>query len=578
MTRRTLIAGSLFFAGCGYILAQGLDRATLLKQPVDAWPTYNGDYSARRFSTLTQINSKNVHQLSLLWMTRFTGSAVAAPAGGVAPAAPAGRGGRGGAAGASGAGGRGAAAAGMTPEGVGGGGRGGAAGAVAIKSTPLMVNGILYFSAPNNAWAVDARTGREMWHYTYPPSSGSTIGNRGMGMYGNWLYMETPDSHLVSLDATTGKERWKVLIADPKLDYTSTAAPIVVGNHILAGIGGDHLDNRGYIQSLDPETGAVQWKWYTTPGAGEPGIETWPDAYASVHGNGQTWIPGSYDPVLNLYYFGTGNPNPVMAEQSRKGDNLYTCSIVALNPDAGKMVWYYQPSPHDTHDWDATEAPVLIDGVIDGKPRKLLAQANRNGYFFLLDRTNGQHILTTPLIDSINWTKGLNTNGQPIPDPAKYPKPDGALVSPASGGATNWPAPSFDPETGLFYVGVNTTWSEFYQTDTDDHPEGYGGVDSSAGGAGGALLAIDYKTGKTVWKHDWPGGGGPSHILTTAGKLLFTGNGNNMIAFDPANGKILWHTSLFGSPSAGPITYMLDGKQHLLVIAGDSLYTFVVNN
>jgi acido-empty-quinoprotein group A len=536
-----LVAGAILLTACGLLLAQGLDRATLLKQPVDSWPTYNGDYSARRFSPLKQINSTNVHTLSLLWSTRFIGSA-----------APAGRGGRGGAAGAG-------------------------AAAVSIKATPLMVNGILYFSAPNNAWAVDARNGRELWHYSYPPSSGSTIGNRGLGMYGNWLYMETPDSHLVSIDAATGKERWRVLIADPKLDYTSTAAPIVVGNHILAGIGGDHLDNRGYIQSLDPETGAVQWKWYTTPNAGEPGIETWPDAYASIHGNGQTWIPGSYDPELNLYYFGTGNPNPVMAEQSRKGDNLFTCSIVAINPDTGKMAWYYQPSPHDTHDWDATEAPVLIDGVIDGKPRKLLAQANRNGYFFLLDRTNGQHILTTPLIDSLNWTKGLNANGQPIPDPAKYPKVDGALVSPASGGATNWPAPSFDPETGLFYVGVSTTWSEFYQTDTDDHPEGYGGVDSSSGNEGGALLAIDYKTGKPVWKHSWPGGGGASHILTTAGKLLFTGNGSNIIAFDPANGKILWHSSLFGPPTAGPITYMLDGQQHLLVVAGDSLYSFVVN-
>lgn len=408
MTRCGIIVACLLAAGCcGSLAAQGLDRATLLKQPVDAWPTYNGDYSARRFSPLRQINSTNVQALSLLWATRFTGGAAAAPA------TAAGRGGRG----------------------------GGATAAVAIKSTPLMVNGILYFSAPNNAWAVDARTGRELWHYTYPPNSGSTIGNRGMGMYGNWLYMETPDSHMVSLDAATGKERWKVQIADPKLDYTSTAAPIVVGNHILAGIGGDHMDNPGFIQSLDPETGAVQWKFYTTPRKGEPGIETWPDEYAAAHGTGQTWIPGSYDPELNLYYFGTGNPNPVMAEQSRKGDNLYTCSIIALNPDTGKMVWYYQPSPHDTHDWDATEAPVLIDGVVDGKPRKLLAQANRNGYFFVVDRTNGQHILTAPLIDTLNWTKGLNANGQPIPDPAKYPKPDGALVSPASGGATNWPAP-----------------------------------------------------------------------------------------------------------------------------------------
>jgi len=530
----------ILFSACSYLCAQGLDRATLLKQPVDAWPTYNGDYSARRFSPLTQINSTNVQNLSLLWSTRFTGSAAPAPAAG---------------------------------------GRGGAApAAVAIKATPLMVNGILYFSAPNNAWAVDARTGRELWHYTYPPNTGSTIGNRGLGMYGNWLYMEVPDSHLVSLDAATGKERWKVQIADPKLDYTSTAAPIVVGNHILAGIGGDHMDNRGFIQSLDPETGAVQWKWYTTPSAGEPGIETWPDAYASVHGTGQTWIPGSYDPQLNLYYFGTGNPNPVMAEQSRKGDNLYTCTIVALNPDTGKMAWYYQTSPHDTHDWDATEAPVLIDGTINGQPRKLLAQADRNGYFFLLDRTNGKHILTTPLIDTLNWSKGLNATGQPIPNPAKYPRPDGTLVSPASGGATNWPAPSFDPQTGLFYVGVNTTWSVFYQTDTDDHPEGYGGVDSGSGSEGGALLAIDYKTGKIAWRHEWPGAGGASHMLTTAGHLLFTGNGNNVVAFDPANGKILWHSSLFGSPSAGPITYMLDGKQYLLAIAGDSMYSFVVNN
>ncbi len=223
-----------------------------------------------------------------------------------------------------------------------------------------------------------------------------------------------------------------------------------------------------------------------------------------------------------------------MAEQSRKGDNLYTCSIVAIIPIPAKWPGTTRATPHDTHDWDATEAPVLIDGVIDGKPRKLLAQANRDGYFFLLDRTTGEHILTTPLIDSLNWTSGLNKNGQPIPNPAKYPKPDGALVSPAAGGATNWPAPASIPKTGLFYVGVSTTWSMFYQTDTDDHPKVTAASIVSSGTEGGSLLAIDYKTGKAVWKHSWPGGGGPSHILTTAGKLLFTGNGNNIIAFDPA--------------------------------------------
>jgi acido-empty-quinoprotein group A len=511
----------------GTLFGQGLDPAALLKQPPNSWPTYNGDYSGRRFSPLTQINSSNVQTLSLAWAARYTANN------------PGSR--------------------------------------VQIKSTPLLVNDVLYFTSPNNVWAVDARTGHELWHYEYPPNTGSTIGNRGVGMYENWLYFETPDSHLVSLDAKTGKERWKVQIANPKLDYTSTVAPVVVGNHILVGIGGDHLDNPGFLQSRDPETGALQWKWWTTPRKGEPGIETWPDEYASAHGTGQTWMPGTYDPELNLYYLGTGNPNPVMAEKSRKGDNLYTCSIVAINPDTGKLVWYYQVSPHDVHDWDAEETPVLIDGVIDGQPRKLLVQASRNGFFFVLDRTNGKHILTTPFIDTLNWTKGLNANGQPIPDPAKFPTTDGVLVSPASGGATNWPAPSFNPETGLLYVGSTRAYSMYYLTDTDERPQGWGGVDSAVGGDGGALLAIDYKTGKIAWRHDWPSGSGVTSMLSTAGKLLFTSNGNYLIAFDPANGKMLWHAGLTASPSAGPITYMLDGKQRLLVCAGDTLFTFTVN-
>lgn len=519
---------SFFSVTLSYALSgQGLDPAALLKQPVTQWPSYNGDYSGRRFSPLKQINPTNIHNLGLAWAARFSSNNAGA--------------------------------------------------GVQIKSTPLLVNSVLYFTAPNNVWAIDAHTGRTLWHYQYPPNTGSTIGNRGLGMYENWLFFESPDSHLVSLDAKTGKERWKVEIADPKLDYTSTVAPMVVGNHVLIGIGGDHLDNPGFLESRDPETGALQWKWWTTPRKGDPGIETWPDEYASAHGTGQPWIPGTYDPQLNLYYVGTGNPNPVMAEKSRKGDNLYTCSIVALNPDTGKLVWYYQVSPHDVHDWDAVETPVLVDGEIDGQPRKLLIQASRNGYFFVLDRTNGKHILTAPLIDTLNWAKGLNATGQPIPDPAKFPATDGVLVSPAAGGATNWPPPSFDPETGLLYVGTTRTFSMYYLTDTDPRPEGWGGVDSVVGGDGGSLLAINYKTGKAAWRHDWPSGNSVVAMLSTAGKLLFTSNGTNLIAFDPANGKILWHTSLSGSPSAGPITYMLDGKQFLLVAAADTLFTFALN-
>jgi acido-empty-quinoprotein group A len=506
--------------------AQGLDPAALLKQPTNLWPTFNGDYSGRRYSPLNQINSSNVNALALAWSTRVTQDAP---------------------------------------------------GRVVVKSTPLLINGILYFTSPNNIWAADVRTGREIWHYEYPPNTGSTIGNRGVGMYENWLFFETPDSHLISLDATTGKVRWKVEIADPKLDYTSTVAPVVVGNHILVGIGGDHLDNPGFLESRDPETGAIQWKFNTTPRKGEPGMDTWPDEYAAAHGTGQAWMPGTYDPELNLYYFGTGNPNPVMAEKSRKGDDLYTCSIVALNPDTGKMAWYYQVSPHDVHDWDAVETPVLIDGQIDGKPRKLLAQASRNGYYFLLDRTNGQHLVTVPFIETLNWAKGLNAKGAPVGDPAKYPTTDGVLVSPASGGATNWPGPSFDPETGLLYVGTSRTYSMFYLTDTDERPEGWAGLDRVAGREGAALLALDYRTGKPAWQHEWPSGNGVVSMLTTAGKLLFTSNNNNVIAFDPANGKILWHAGLTGSPSAGMITYMIDGHQYLLVAAADTLFAFTLN-
>ncbi|HZQ54909.1 MAG TPA: acido-empty-quinoprotein group A [Bryobacteraceae bacterium] len=511
----------------GFAIAQGLDPAALRNQPPNAWPTYNGDYSGRRFSALDQINSSNVHNLSLAWASRFQSD------------------------------------------------RSGVN--IQIKSTPLLVNDVLYFTAPNNVWAADVRTGRELWHYEYPPNTGSTIGNRGLGMYENWLFFETPDSHLVSLDATTGKERWKVQIADPKLDYTSTVAPVVVGNHILVGIGGDHLDNPGFIESHDPETGALQWKWWTTPRKREPGIETWPDEYAAAHGTGQTWMPGTYDPELNLYYIGTGNPNPVMADKSRKGDNLYTCSIVALNPDTGKMVWYYQVSPHDVHDWDAVETPVLVDGTIDGKPRKLLIQASRNGLFFVLDRTNGQHILTKPFIDTLNWLKGFKPNGQPIPDPAKFPSVDGVLVSPNSSGATNWPAPSFDPQTGLFYVGSNRAYSMYYLTDTDERPEGWAGIDRVAGGEGGALLAIDYKTGDIKWRHDWPSGSGIASILTTAGNLLLSSNQRNIVAFDAKSGKLLWHAGMTANASAGPITYSIDGKQYILIAAGDTLFCFTLD-
>ena len=438
-----------------------------------------------------------------------------------------------------------------------------------------MLNGVLYFTTPDNTWAIDARSGKEIWHYFWRTTGGIHIGNRGVGMYGNWIFFETPDNYLVSLDAKTGKERWHTQIADVKQEYFSTPAPIVVGNHILVGVGGDSLDVPGFLESHDPETGKIQWKWWSEPmKKGDVGADTWPDEYSMRHGGGMTWIPGTYDPDLHLYYLGTGNPNPVMAGQSRKGTDLFTCSIVALDVETGKMKWYFQTSPHDTHDWDAAQTPVLVDGTVDGKPRKLVIQANRNGYFFVLDRETGKSVLTCPYLETLNWSKGINAEGQPIPNPEKEPQVAGVLVSPPSGGATNWWPPSFDPETGLFYVSTSDSYSMFYLTDTDPHPEGYGAAEKASGSLGQSLRAIDYHTGKTVWRETW-GGGGSTGILTTAGKLLFSGDGSShLVAIDPANGKILWHTNLASNVSNGAETYLLDGKQYLIVGAGPQLYAY----
>src|ERR1700704_2922784 len=349
------------------VAAQNLDPALLAKPLSTDWPTYSGDYSGKRYSSLTQINQSNVKNLSLAWVTRVAAGA----GGGGAPGG--GGGGRGGGAGA--------------PTIVGGEGSGTvvAGGTTNIRSAVLAVNGILYFTTPDNAWAVDARDGREIWHYFWKTKGGTHIGNRGMGMWGNYLFMETPDDYLVSLEARTGKERWHKVISSFAQEYFSTMAPIVVGNHVLVGTGND-LDAPGFLQSFDPESGNLQWKFYTVPmKAGDPGLETWKDLDAARHGGAQPWVPGSYDPETHLYIFGTGNPTPAYTAQVRgEGDNLFTCSIVALNVDTGKMAWYYQTSPHDTHDWDSAQTPVLGDAEIRGNPRKLVLTASRNGYYFTL--------------------------------------------------------------------------------------------------------------------------------------------------------------------------------------------------
>ena len=514
--------------------------------PTDSWPTYHGDYSGRRYSTLKQINAANVKGLTLAWVYRVNTSRAGAIVGGEGPDTP--------------------------PSG----------GAPIIKSTPLMINGTLYFSVPDHVYAVDARTGRDVWHYAWKTRGGDHIGNRGVGILDNWLYFLTPDNYFVSLDVGTGKERWHHEIANMKREYFSTNAPMIIGRQVIIGVGGDALDIPGYLESRDPESGNLVWRWNTTPRAGEAGANTWPDDYAMSHGGGMPWLPGTYDPELNLYYLGTGNPNPVLAGQSREGDNLYTCSIVAINPVTGKMAWYYQVTPHDTHDWDAAQTPVLIDGVIDGKPRKLVAQASRNGHYVLLDRVTGEHLVTTKHIESLNWTKEINAKGQPIRNPGKDASVAGTLVSPDTSGATNWPPPSFNPDTGLLYFGTRQTFSVMYLTDTDGRPQGWAAAERNVGTVGNALKAIDYKTGKVKWSHPLalgPGGsqGGAMGLLSTAGGLLFGNDGGgNFVAYDASTGKPLWHSGLGTNTSNGPQTYLLDGRQYIVVGTGDSLYAFAL--
>jgi alcohol dehydrogenase (cytochrome c) len=513
---------ALVFLSAALFAQDGLNPAKLLQPPTDTWPIYHGDYSGRRYSTLDKINAANVKHMTLAWVYRTNGV------------------------------------------------QGG------LKGSPLVINGVLYYTAPDHAWAIDARTGRDIWHYTWQSKGGIHIGNRGPAVYGNWLYFLTPDCNIVSVNIKDGKERWHKTNCDLDQLYYGSVAPVVIRNHVIAGVSGDDLDRPGYISSYDPENGALQWRWYVVPQKkGDPGSETWPNEDAMKHGGGMTWQVPTYDPELNLLYVTTGNPQPVIAHKNRQGDNLYTGSIVALNPDTGKMVWYFQASPHDTHDWDATQVPVLFDGEVEGKPRKLLGMAARNGYFFVLDRATGKNIVTSQYVPT-NWAKGVGKNGSPIPDPAKMPQTDGALVSPNQGGATNWPPPTFSPKTGLFYVAASRAYSVYYIFDTDENPQGWGGTDRGGGNLGSSIEAIDYKTGKARWSHKWESGG-RSGLMSTAGNLLFAGDGsNNFVALNATTGEPLWHANLGSAVSNGPITYELDGTQYVVVTAGDSIWAFAM--
>jgi alcohol dehydrogenase (cytochrome c) len=558
--KRLLIVSSLLLAP-GLVFGQaGLDPSAILKPLADQWPTYSGDYTGKRYSWLKQINQSTVKNLSLSWAARFTTGC-----------GPTGGGDAGG--GGGGFGGRGGGGA-PAPMVVGGLGKGdlNTCGPPRLGGGVLMVDGVIYMSAPDNAWAVDARDGTILWHYYWKTRGGTHTGNRGMGMWHDNLYLEVHDDYLICLDAKTGKEKWKKEISSFDQQYFSSVAPIVVGNHVLAGTGND-MDAPGFLQSFDPETGERQWIFYTVPmKAGDPGLETWASLDAAQHGGGQVWIPGSYDPETHLYIFGTGNPTPAYTTGRGDGDNLYTCSLVAVNVDTGKMAWSYQTSPHDTHDWDSTQTPVFADVPFNGRARKLVMTAERNGYFFVLDRVTGEHLVTGKFGLYNNWALGLDEKGRPKRNPAKDATIPGSLVN---GDITNYPPPSFSPDTGLFYVPENNSLRITYLIDPD--PRGSMGLGGTSGGGGlsyGSYIdAIDYNTGKVAWRHEISGGAG---LLSTAGGLLFSGDGQNLVAYEASTGKPLWHSRI-GAAGNAPETFILDGRQYVLATGGDQLFAFVLN-
>jgi len=502
------VTAGLLTVGPGRLAAQDLESEAMVHPTADSWPGYHGDYSGRRHTALTQITPRNVDDLTLAWAFQTNQGSQ-------------------------------------------------------LKSSPLLVDGILYFTVPDNIWAVDARSGHMLWHYNHP-SVGEHIGHRGVAMYKGWLFFTSPDAHLVSLNAKDGTVRWVKEIADSKQGYWSTMAPLVVKNHVIAGVGGD-LDNiSGLLRSFDPDTGETQWIWNSTPPTGTPNATT----------GGMTWITGTYDPELNLVYWGTGNPTPVLTGRTRPGEDLYTCSIVAIDPDTGKLKWGFSASPHDTHDWDAVEIPVLVDGNFHGQPRKMLMQTSRNGYFFVLDRTNGKSLLTKPY-GPVNWATGIDEKGQPIPDPKKEPAPDGRIIAPDEGGLTNYRSPSFDPKTGLFIVDAHPSWSIYFSKEADG-AYGWAGADYGVWGKG-VIEAIDYQTGDIRWSHEVGPGGAGAGVLTTDSGLTFTGDSHgNALALDTTNGKTLWHAGTGSEMQTSPISYELDGRQYILFGSGSVMFAWAL--
>src|SRR5467141_4249554 len=492
------------------------------KEPQN-WLMYSGDYAGRRFSALEQINTSNAAMLVPKWAYQTM------------------------------AGGK-------------------------FETTPLVVDGILYGTGQDDrAFALDARSGRPIWQYqrALPADIRPCCGrvNRGMAILGNKAFLGTLDAHVIALDAKTGSVVWDVTTVDYRKGYSITLAPLAIKNLVIIGVSGGEYGIRGFIDAYDAATGERKWRFYTVPGPGEPGHDTWEGDSWKV-GGAPAWNTGTYDPSTNQLFWPTGNPAPSNRGEGRAGDNLYSNSLLALDPDSGKLNWYFQFTKHDEHDWDATQVPIMIDS--GGK--HLIAQANRNGFFYVLDRTTGK-LISANAYGKITWSNSKDAEGRPIAKKEASPTLQGHTVCPGALGTTNFMAPTYDPKTALFYVTARDQ-CDIFSTAPQPYEAGhayYGSAyfpNDDAAPFTGALRAIDPNTGKMKWewKHPSPTWSG---VLSTAGGLVFTGDAEgNFIALDAATGKALWHFQAGASVYSSPMSFAIEGKQYVAVAAGSALFTF----
>lgn len=500
-------------------------------QPIGRnWTSYNGDYTGRRFSALKNINARNVRQLRAAWVFHTRNSNH-------------------------------------------------------LEVTPVVVNGLMIISAANHAFALDARTGREVWHYSRPITEGliddaSRHTSRGVGVWHSRVYMETDNAHLVCLDARSGHLLWDIAYAPGNRNYGATSAPLVVKDKILVGTSGGDDGVRGFVAAINAESGKEAWRFWTIPAHGEPGSSSWPGELY-LRGGGTTWMPGTYDEALNTIYWGTSNPAPDFDGAVRPGDDLYTDCLLALDPDSGKLKWFFQFTPHDLFDYDATETPVLIDAVYQGRPRRLLMEANRNGFLYVLDRENGAFLSATRFVDKLNWAEGIDQKGRPIRTQVE-PSAQGTRVCPGYAGATNWFAPSYNEITHLFYFKSLEECQTYFRK-----PEKF--VEGQTYYATGVkhipgevrqrfLLAFDLDAGKFSWRspqvsHGWSAGG----TMTTAGGLLFFGDDSDSLeAVDAQSGSPLWHFNTGQSIDSSPMTYAIGDTQYVAIAAGSDVFTFAL--